>query len=185
MRKRTKCGNSIRTRRLEKPGDRGFMILPGESLAVSRPSWKVPGIARKGAERRVDERRRASRRTGVTHVKTQHTRPKMSAFTMATAGTSAAVPVSPPVARRDSATFRDCCVNTKAYFLSSWEHDVARAPRGLGDGISRVDAPDHAAAVPKYTHRASLSSSGSSATIGSAASVREKRRRVTDRSPRV
>ena len=86
---------------------RGFLILAGvKSLAVSRPSWKASGTARKGAERRFGDRRRAGRRIVITHVKTQHPRPKMSAFTMASVGASAALPVSPAVARRVSATFR-------------------------------------------------------------------------------
>jgi hypothetical protein len=95
----------------------------------------------------------------------------MSAFTMASVGTSAAVPVSPPSRAATSATFR-MHRQPESIFLSSREHDVTRAPRGSGDGISWVDGIGDAAAVPQRTICASPTSSDSSAAIGPAAFAR-------------
>ena len=123
------------------PDDSGFaqiLILAPKSLAVSGPSWKAPGTAKR-RDRRFDERRRASHRTLVTHVKTQHPGPKMSAFTMASVGTSAAVPVSPPSRAATSATFRVHRQPESHIFIQSG----ARR-----HGISRVDGIGDVAAIP-------------------------------------
>jgi hypothetical protein len=61
----------------------------------------------------------------------------------------------------------------ESIFLSSREHDVTRAPRGSGDGISWVDGIGDAAAVPQRTICASPTSSDSSAAIGPAAFARK------------
>ena len=148
-------------------GIRAFLILAPEISGCER-SVVESARDREKRDRRFDERRRASHRTLVTHVKTQHPGPKMSAFTMASVGTSAAVPVSPPSRAATSATFRGI-VNPNRIFLSSREHDVTGSRGSTASAMSRLYRSAQSAPRPRPRTRAPRSdqprSRGKSAAV--------------------